>query len=425
MDLLRQFKKYCNNNDHYNLKSLLELNNIDYINYEFYFRKACIDCDIKIAKILFKKYKRMDLSIITEYELASVAKSGNIEMFKYILEIKPELNICFNNNYIFKIVCENNNIELAKYIYRIEPEIKDIITNSLFNYLCVFDCLDILKWFLNISYKINLSNKQNLPFIIACENGRLNTAKWLYNINPHFDISVNNDLIFKKVCKYGHLEVAKWLLKKKPNINISHNEESAFSNACLYGHLEIAKWLYSNKPDINIHIKENICFVWACVNNKLDIAKWLYSIDESVYVEDDSDYILFKSCLNDHIEIVKWLFSIKDIDLSKNRHRIFKTICKSGLVEIAIYLQSTRPDLYWIEVIDNSIINYGFKKQLFFLKDKKVENVENCNICLDTISDTITECNHQFCKSCLNKWYTNKETCPYCRDYIIYVYKIV
>ena len=90
MDLLRKFKKYCNNNDHHNLKSLLELNDIDYINYEFYFRKACVDCDLKIAKILFKKYKGMDLEIITEFELASVAKKGRLDMFKFLIQTKND-----------------------------------------------------------------------------------------------------------------------------------------------------------------------------------------------------------------------------------------------------------------------------------------------------------------------------------------------
>jgi ankyrin repeat protein len=366
----------------------------------------------------------MDIEIITEFELVSIAKKGNVEMFKFILNLKPSLDICFNNNYIFKTVCEKNHVELAKYILKLKPEIKDIINDNFFNYLCIYECLDILKWLLSISYKINTSNNNFFPFVISCENGRIKTAKWLYHINPNFNISSNNDLIFKKVCKNGHLEIAKWLYKKKPNINISHNEESAFCNACFGGHLEVSKWLLQVKSDIDIHIKDNICFVWVCTNKNLDIAKWLYSITPSVYLNDDNDYILFKTCLNNDVETVKWLHSIKKIDFSKNRHRIFKTVCLEELVEIAIYLQSIRPHLYWIEVIDNKIIDFGIKKQLFYLKEKKVKKIENCNICFDKISDTITECKHQFCKECLSTWYKTKETCPYCRTFIVYVYKI-
>ena len=214
MDLLRKFKIYCNNNDHHNLKSFLELNNIDYINYEFYFRKACIDNDIKIAKLLLKKHRNMDFKVITNFELSTIAKKCDIEMFKFILNVKPSLDICFNNNYIFKVVCENNNLELAKYILKLKPEIKDIINDNFFNYLCIYECLDILKWLLSISYKINTSNNNFFPFVISCENGRIKTAKWLYHINPNFNISSNNDLIFKKACKNGHLDMVKWLYKK-------------------------------------------------------------------------------------------------------------------------------------------------------------------------------------------------------------------
>ena len=53
------------------------------------------------------------------------------------------------------------------------------------------------------------------------------------------------------------------------------------------------------------------------------------------------------------------------------------------------------------------------------LESKTIKNVkiEECSICLDKQSSIITECNHQFCKDCIDIWSnTNKKTdCPYCR----------
>jgi hypothetical protein len=35
-------------------------------------------------------------------------------------------------------------------------------------------------------------------------------------------------------------------------------------------------------------------------------------------------------------------------------------------------------------------------------------------------SDIITDCNHQFCKSCIDNWINrnNKNSCPYCRNHV-------
>tara|TARA_B100000029_G_C17190438_1_gene820395 strand:- start:336 stop:686 length:351 start_codon:yes stop_codon:yes gene_type:complete len=46
----------------------------------------------------------------------------------------------------------------------------------------------------------------------------------------------------------------------------------------------------------------------------------------------------------------------------------------------------------------------------------------DCPICLKHINDielSITNCNHNFCYTCLNNWFQkNKKTCPMCRENI-------
>ena len=42
----------------------------------------------------------------------------------------------------------------------------------------------------------------------------------------------------------------------------------------------------------------------------------------------------------------------------------------------------------------------------------------DCSICLSNIeksNDCLTNCNHFFCKECLNKWLKHNLTCPMCR----------
>jgi hypothetical protein len=51
------------------------------------------------------------------------------------------------------------------------------------------------------------------------------------------------------------------------------------------------------------------------------------------------------------------------------------------------------------------------------------ESEYSCPICYDDIKDNIyiTNCNHKFCKKCINKWFNNKinVTCPLCRTIIL------
>ena len=52
---------------------------------------------------------------------------------------------------------------------------------------------------------------------------------------------------------------------------------------------------------------------------------------------------------------------------------------------------------------------------------------DTCSICLEDTSDTcLLNCNHSFCKKCIEKMYekTNNQTCPYCRSELNIFYKI-
>jgi hypothetical protein len=49
-------------------------------------------------------------------------------------------------------------------------------------------------------------------------------------------------------------------------------------------------------------------------------------------------------------------------------------------------------------------------------------DITTCSICYDENEKLyITECNHKFCKNCINEWFkkNQKDKCPYCRRIII------
>ena len=42
-------------------------------------------------------------------------------------------------------------------------------------------------------------------------------------------------------------------------------------------------------------------------------------------------------------------------------------------------------------------------------------NIENCCICLDQKSNVITNCDNQYCATCINIWLNIDSYCPMCR----------
>jgi hypothetical protein len=53
------------------------------------------------------------------------------------------------------------------------------------------------------------------------------------------------------------------------------------------------------------------------------------------------------------------------------------------------------------------------------IDEEIINNIGNCPICLDIISDNVgLECLHSFCSKCINKWKEKSNKCPICRQEI-------
>lgn len=62
--------------------------------------------------------------------------------------------------------------------------------------------------------------------------------------------------------------------------------------------------------------------------------------------------------------------------------------------------------------------------QILTEKEKKDSGEVECAICISTfdkVACASINCNHSFCKECLNKWMRANDTCPICRGYCSWV----
>ena len=74
----------------------------------------------------------------------------------------------------------------------------------------------ISKWLLLIKPDINISAENDEAFREACSYGHTDIAKWLLLIKPDIDISVENDEAFREACLNGYTDVAKWFIELNP-----------------------------------------------------------------------------------------------------------------------------------------------------------------------------------------------------------------
>ena len=84
---------------------------------------------------------------------------------------------------------------------------------KVFLYACFNGNLNLAKWLLEIKPTINISAYDEFAFHYACNNGYLNVAKWLLKIKPTINISAHNEYAFCEACKNEHLDIVKWLLE--------------------------------------------------------------------------------------------------------------------------------------------------------------------------------------------------------------------
>ena len=94
--------------------------------------------------------------------------------------------------------------------------------------------LDVAKWLLEIKPDIDISVDCEDAFRYACRQGHLNIAKWLYEVKPDIDISVCFYEPIRYACGNGYLELPKWLYETFPGINLDICDQFSISSYKLF-----------------------------------------------------------------------------------------------------------------------------------------------------------------------------------------------
>ena len=272
--------------------------------------------------------------------------------------------------------------------------------NKLFCKLIGWNQLEEATYLLDAHLEVRKGDTtMSLAFCVACEKGHLEFAQWLYEIKPTRDFSkLTYEEAFRWSCMNGDLLAAQWLCQIRPALN-EYGNENIFNNICAYGHLQVAQWMYQIKPTIDISADNEQAFRSACLYGHLQVAQWLLDIQPT-------------------------------LDISADDDDAFRIAYYDGQLHIAQWLQSICPDRYLLTIENHKMTHYQIMKPLQYFDEtvsfKEEDNV--CPICTVNCVAVQTACKHSYCKECLTNWLSSSHSnfaCPYCREKIEKVFRIV
>jgi hypothetical protein len=156
----------------------------------------------------------------------------------------------------FKYACKFGDLNIAQWIYSVDPSIKSCINDSILWSVCYNGHTDLFKWLLNICPKIDILYNHRL-ISIACERNILSIVEFIYEYylvakeewenlsfwkrmittSDYYSFYERIDEIFCEACNKESLDTCKWLLKLKPKLKMN------------------TKWLDRNVDDIMIWLK--------------------------------------------------------------------------------------------------------------------------------------------------------------------------
>ena len=299
---------------------------------------------------------------------------------------------CYDKKLIFRMI---------DFYYKFKERID--INCIYYNTSCLICHSDIgiTRWLIEI-----IENTENFKQGIQYQN-------FYYNLIRY---SINADTLLQ----------FRWLIKnhndKFKNLNVSDIKE------CILGSIyaensEFFLYFESNYPDIINTFSSDKLMTYAFYGNNVELVDYIFKKYNGINLNN-----IWQTCLLNNNEVegkenLKWLSeNCNSVDLTYNDHQIFYTACKINSKEKVDWLNQKIPNVYYYDVDEDTgdFYNYGILRKLEIydniLLDEK--EIKICSICYENKSNVISDCNHQFCKTCISAWYRTRIDCPYCRNNI-------
>jgi len=296
---------------------------------------SCKRGKINIIKWLFEVKKDINILIFNELPFMTACSNGFLDIAEFIYEKYKEINhISDRYEEAFFDSCispswmgSNDNIEISKWLLKIKPDI-DISRNEekAFRNACTFGKLNIAKWLLEIKPDINIVILNNFAFVFSCIENHIEVVQWLLQIKPDIYESYHNESIFRECCKWGNLDILKLLYEKIPIsvIDNSVNFNLCFYIACKYIRNDIIHWLLEKKPDIDMTFNNNKAFYKVSNYENIDYNLIKLFLDKNPTMIETIDSYKINLQVKEYILSLGYTLPLKWIDIIKNSNNLIE-----------------------------------------------------------------------------------------------------
>ena len=286
---------------------------------------------------------------------------------------------------IFTNLCVEEHFETLKWFYqgikpyfRLSRSEQQRLFNNIYHQKTKKNTKihEILSWLFSIKIfnQLNVHDKNEEAFSVACSKGNLELIKWLLNyknsnqINTYNGVNVhaNNESAFRLACDYGQTEVVELLLslEGQREIDINVLQEDGFKSACYGRHIEIIRLLLNlkGKRRVNVHINEESIFQYVCSKGNIQIAQLLFDYLEThqEFISMETYEIIFlKACENEYVDFIQLLLKNKYYQ-ANNCGIIFryKHLLKLKFIyEKGLNIAKSRDNKKLIQILEDLLIN--------------------------------------------------------------------
>jgi len=187
--------------------------------------------------------------------LLLAAYNGHVEVMKYLIDNGAQFTEATDNGYTALLLASyNGRTEVIKWLYENDP---------------------------NININQTTPNANFTPFLLACQQGHLETAQFLveHGANTKFHERGGHSPLLMSATE-GHTDVVKWLLESNVcDVSEPGNSgETVWSSAASYGYLGIVKYLVTsgkiNTDVVDPQKKENMLMM-AARGGHVELVQWL------------------------------------------------------------------------------------------------------------------------------------------------------
>ena len=320
----------------------LTLNKIYEIYEKYSFDEALIEYNNSTDN---QEYKYLFLEIAIE--------NKNLKLCKLLFDFENIIFFKEFNKKYFTKACDNNCIDIVKWFLEIWDDIVLDIDTMEFNYkwTLINDFTDISELLLQVNPNININKYSDFIFEMACINNNVKLAKWIYDSNPNIIYikdtgyhNINCNLLNKKkfiqsLSDTQDLSDSQDFSDSQDSLDsldssdssdssdinlIDYNFENPFTEALEKGNLQIIDWLIQIIPKLYIStIYTNYLLILYAQQNLIDMAKWLlnYNVNKIKFIK--FNYILEIALVKGHSDFYYFIIeSFPNINLNEQNNNI-------------------------------------------------------------------------------------------------------